>query len=420
MNEIIVVGVNHNTAPVEMREKMALSTDKVKEVVAMLCRFMGPNVVLSTCNRTEIYAIGEDPLEDCQKLVQFLSEYHHLPHGEFTARLYTYIHEEAIRHLFQVASGLDSMIFGEEQILSQVRRALEAAQSNGTLRSPLAHIFRQALRVGKRARTETGISRSAVSVSHACVELAQKVLGNLDNRTVLIVSAGEMGKLTGKIVRDSGASHILVTNRTHERAAALAAQINGQAVPFSSLNQALVAADMVVSATGAPSFILSHDMVAGAIKQRPHRPLILIDIAVPRDIDPEVGKLENVCLYNIDDLQAFSEASLEERKQQGMRVETIIDFEVARALRWWNNLKVMPTIVTLRNRAEAVRQAEMAKTVKKLPDLTAEQQERLEALTKAIVNKMLHMPTLFLKDGDRGHRYLPIIRELFGLEDSLN
>lgn len=417
MNGIIVVGVNHTTAPVEMREKMALSNEKMTEVMSRLNGYLGPNVVLSTCNRTEIYALGEDPLEDSQRLVRFLSDYHHLPKGEFTSRLYTYIHEEAIRHLFRVSCGLDSLVFGEEQILAQVRRALELAQSNGLLKSPLAHIFRHALRVGKRARTETGISHYAVSVSHACVELAQKVVGNLAQCTVLIISAGEMGKLTGRIVRDSGAGRILVANRTYERAAVVAQQLKAQAVPFTELAQALVAADMVVSATGAPSFILSPQMVAEAVKERGQRPLILIDIAVPRDIDPEVGQLEGVCLYNIDDLQAFSQASLEERKREGVSVEAIIDEEVAHALRWWNNLKVMPSIAALRHWGEAVRQVEMAKTLKKLPELTPEQQERLEALTRAIVNKMLHKPTVFLKDGDRGHRYLPLVRELFDLDD---
>lgn len=420
MNSIIVVGVNHTTAPVEMREKMALSTDKMREVTAVLHRYMGPNVVLSTCNRTEIYAVGEDPLKDSQKLLQFLSDYHHMPKGEFTARLYTYVHEEAIRHLFRVASGLDSMILGEEQILAQVRRALEISESNGAMRSPLAHMFRYALRVGKRARTETGISRYAVSVSHACVELAQKVVGNLANSTVLIISAGEMGKLTGKIVRDSGAKRILIINRTYERAVAVAEQLNGEAVPFSSLYRALVEADMVVSATGAPSFILDRNMVAEAVKQRGGRPLILIDIAVPRDIDPEVGKLENVCLYNIDDLQTFSQASLDERKREGLRVDTIIDFEVARAIRWWNNLKVVPTIVALRDQAEAVRSAEVRKTLRKVPELTVEERERLDAMTRAIVKKILHKPTVFLKDENRGHRHITLVEELFGLEGKIH
>lgn len=420
INNIIVVGVNHTTAPIEMREKMALSTDKMKDVLAVLYRYLGPNVVLSTCNRTEIYSVGEDPLKDSQKLVQFLSDYHRMPRGEFTSRIYTHIHEEAIRHLFNVTCGLDSMIFGEEQILTQVRRALEAAESNGTLRSPLAHVFRQALRVGKRARTETGISRFAVSVSHACVELAQKVLGDLSDKQVLIISAGEMGELTGKIVRDSGANNILVTNRTYERAVTLANQINGQAISFSDLTKTLVNADMVVSATGSPNFILSRDSVADVMKQRAGRPIILIDIAMPRDIDPEAGQLENVCLYNIDDLQAFSQANLDERKREGLRVETIVDFEVANALRWWNNLRVKPTIIELRERAEKVRRVELKKTLKKLSDLTPEQQQRLDAMTKAIIKKILHNPTIFLKDEDRGYRYLPVLREFFGLEDGKN
>ncbi|MBI4289634.1 MAG: glutamyl-tRNA reductase [Chloroflexi bacterium] len=416
MNSILVVGVNHTTAPVEMREKMALSTDKMKEVTEALQRYLGPNVVLSTCNRTEIYAVGEEPLKDSQRLLQFLSDYHHLPKWLLTSRLYTHVHEDAIRHLFRVASGLDSMILGEEQILAQVRRALEIAESNGNLRSPLSHIFRYALRVGKRARTETGISRYAVSVSRACVELAQKAVGDLSDRTVLIISAGEMGKLTGNILRDSGASRILIINRTYDRAAALADQLKGRAVPFADLGKALVEADMVVSATGAPTFILDRALVADAMKARSGKPLFLIDIAVPRDIDPKVGKLQNVCLYNIDDLQAFSQASLDERKREGLRVDTIIDFEVAGALRWWNNLKVVPTVVALREQAEAARKAEMKKTLKKMPGLTPEQHERLDAMTKAIVKKMLHKPTVFLKDENKGHRCLPIARELFGLD----
>jgi glutamyl-tRNA reductase len=410
---LLAVGLNHKTAPLEVREKTALTPEAVKGALRCLPRNILGGVILSTCNRCEVYGLGADSSLSPQELEALLGSQSGLERGDFSPYLYVYTQEEAMRHLFRVTAGVDSMVLGEDQIQGQVRQALELALEARSCPRPLSRLFRHALMVGKRARRETLISQQPVSVSHVAVLLARKLLGNLAPCTIIIISAGETGKLTGKIVKGCGAGQVIVTNRTHSRAQALARTLGGQAVPFSELPLALAASDIVISSTGAPGFILSPSMVAEAMAGRPQRPLLLIDIAVPRDIDPGVKEIPGVSLYNIDDLQAISQVGLEERQREVKRVEAIVEEEIVRAKRWWGAQEAVPTIIALREKAEAIRQKEIEKTLKAL-GLPPHGRERMDKLTKAILNKLLH-PTITRLKRDPGLRQAA--QELFGLEE---
>lgn len=410
---ILAAGVDYKTAPVRVRERLAVSGEGLAEALSALRRFVGHGVILSTCNRTEVYAAPEGREEG--RLRQFLSDHWGVPQEELSPYLWIYEQEEAVRHLFGVASGLDSMVLGEEQILGQVRQAMKASQAQGSLGPVLSHLFRSALRVGKRARTETAIARSALSVSSIAVDLARRTLGDLRSTAVLVVSAGEAGALTAKALIQTGAAKVLVASRTYERAEELAGKLGGRAIPFGELPQAVADCDIVISATGSPHFILSPDSVRQAMQERPGRPLLLIDIAVPRDIDPEVRKLDNVFLYNIDDLKQVAEANLQGREKEVVKVEKVIDAEMAEFLSWMNSRAVVPTIAALRSKADSIRERELAKALSKLPGLSEKERATIEALTRAIMNKVLHDPMVRLKG--RSHISSQVVRELFALEE---
>ena len=410
---LLVLGVNHHSAPVEVREKLAFTPKEVKAALGSLPGGVDGAVILSTCNRCEVYALSQDSSLPRDELESFLLHHHHLGREDLTSYLYAYSQEEAMRHLFRVATGVDSMVLGEDQIQGQVRQALDLALVVHSAPRPLSRLFRHALMVVKRARRETGISRYPVSVSHAAVLLVRQLLGDLASRTVLIISAGETGKLTGKIVQESRAGQVLVTNRTFSRAQALAETLGGQALPWAELPRALAEVDIVISSTGAPGFVLKPPQVQEAMAARQGRPLLLIDIAVPRDIDPQVKEIAGVGLYDIDDLQAISRVSLKERQQEAQKVEALVAEEVERARRWWQAQDAVPTIVALKDRAEAIRQQEVGKTLKSL-GLPPHGRERMDALTRAIVNKLLHHPLVHLK---RDPRYQEVVRELFDLQN---
>lgn len=407
---VTCVGLNHRTAPVEERERVAFSPQELPSALASIGGRLGGAVILSTCNRTELYATV--PGEEGPRLIEMLT-------AEKGAQLdpcrfYVLRHEEAIRHLFRVAAGIDSMVLGESQILGQVREAMSAATDAGTLNGVLSRLFHSALSVGKRARSQTRIGRYAVSVSSVAVALARRILGSLDDRTVLIISAGSTGKLAAKALARIGTSRILVTNRTCRRAEELAERIGGYAVPFSRLLEALTEADIVISGTGAESFLIRPEQVKLAMERRQGRPLLLIDIAVPRDIAPSVTEIPGVHLYDIDDLQAQAQAGLRGRQREVRRVEAIVEQEVADFLQWWRSLDVVPVIATLRERAEAIRRRELERTLRRLPNLDGEARERIEAMTKAIVKKMLDRPIARLKDGTDTGLYMEALLDLFG------
>lgn len=418
---IIVVGLSHKTASVDIREKVAFSPNSIEKPLHELVNLDGivEGIIVSTCNRVEIYATTRDIAGGIARIRRFMAEYHHLAHDLLEPHLYSYHGEEAIRHVFRVASSLDSMVVGEPQILGQIKTSYGYAaeyKSSGIILNRFLH---KAFSVAKRVRTETRIASSAVSVSFAAVELARKIFGNLTDKTVLLIGAGEMCELAARHFLTNGAKGVMVTNRTFERAQKLADEFGGEAIPFDELFLHLHKADIVLTSTGAPHAIITPPDLEEVIKRRRMRPMFLIDIAVPRDIDPAVNEMDAVYLYDMDDLQQVVAANLEGRKQEADKAEAIIAEEIIQFYKWVATLEVTPTIVALRNRFEELRKAELERTLAGWKDAPPDAEKRLEALTNAFMNKLLHQPTSVLKKAGQGNRtdlYLDALRALFDLE----
>lgn len=418
--QIGMVGLNYKTAPVEIREVLAVPA---AEMPAALERLNGlavsESVLLSTCNRTEVYAVGHDAQETCAELAQYLAELGGFPNPDgLRPYLYQKVGMDAVVHLFRVACGLDSMVIGETQILGQVRDSYRDSDQAGTVGKVLHQLFEQAIAVGKRAHTETRIGQNAVSVSYAAVELAKKVFRSLDGRRCMAIGAGETAKLTVRHLQASGVREIIIANRTLERARCLAREIDGIAIPMSELPAYLQQVDVVISSTGSANYVLTVPMVAEAVRHRRGRPIFLFDIAVPRDIDPQVAALDGVFLYDIDDLQAVVTANLKERAEEAKLVERIVAEEADKFRTWTASLEVVPTIRQLRDKVEAIRQREVARTFNRLPDLTERERAVIEAMTVSLVNKILNAPTQRLKGmADQGEADLAIetVARLFDL-----
>lgn len=418
----LILGVNHKTAPVEVRERLSVSGERRLEVLQDLASrpVVDEVAVLSTCNRTEIYAMGPDAEAVEQELLSFM----HAQLGQNDCVLEPYLYRrqdlEAVQHLFRVVSGLDSMILGEAQILGQVKEALHAALNANSVGVHLGKVFRQAVEVGKRVRTETGIGQNAVSVSYAAVELARHIFGELSGKSVLIIGAGETGELTARTLAAHGATAILVANRTFERAVELAAQFGGEAFSFEALPECLARTDIVISSTGAPHVILDYELVRQAMRRRHQRPLFLIDIAVPRDIDPRINTLDNVYLYDIDDLQNVVERNLAKREQEVARVENIIAEEIATFSRWWSARQMVPMIRALKTFGEEIQARELQRLFNRLPNLSEHERRLIRASARVIVNRLLHQPVVGLKEaseqGSHGSVYADVMGKLFGLK----
>jgi glutamyl-tRNA reductase len=409
---VTCVGLNHRTAPLPEREKITFSAEELPAALTRLRDELGGAVILSTCNRTELYVTTDGDVAQAERLLAALGACKGTQvHPRLT---YFLAHDEAARHLFRVAAGVDSMVLGESQILGQVRDAMSAATEAGSLNGVLSRLLHSAIRVGKRARSQTNIGRYSVSVSSAAVALAKKTAGSLDERTVLVISAGSTGELAARSLAESGIARILVANRTGQRAAALAAEIGGQAVPFSRLAGALAESDIVISGTGADDFILGPDLVAPAAANRNGTELVLIDIAVPRDVDPAVGQLPGVRLFDIDDIQTASRAGMRGRRREILRVEAHVEDEVDDFMDWWRSLNVIPVIAALRERAEDVRRRELERTLRALPDIDEEQKARIKAMSRAMIKKMLDRPIARLKNGASADTYLDAMWDLFG------
>ncbi len=412
----VVAGISHKVAPVEVRELLAPGAKGLPEALDLLRGHALQGAILSTCNRTEVYAAlpdGGGP----EPLVDFLCSYRDSGRQAIEPYLYTYTGPEAMRHLFRVAASLDSMVLGEAQILGQVRVAADEARAHRATGPHLDRLFRHAVRVGRRARDETAVGRRSASVSSAGVELARQFFGSLEGLSVLVVSAGEAGKLVARALQDVGIARVTVTSRTFERAASLADSLGGEAVPFERLESALAAADIVITASGSPSFIVRPSLVARAMATRAGQPLLLVDIAVPRDVDPTVVRIPGVALYNVDDLQAVTRSSLKQRGQEVGRVEAIVEEELDRFLVWWRAMDATPTIVDIRGQAEAIRRRELSKAIRKLPSLGEADQAVLEAMSRSIVKKLLHRPITSLKERASDPGYLESARRLFRLTD---
>lgn len=414
---IVVVGLNHETAPVAVREALAFPKDELPAALARVREEagLGEAVILSTCNRVEVY--GRAAEESLDAVAAFLARYHAREPGEIAPHLYRLEGEAAVRHAFRVASSLDSMVMGEPQILGQVKDAYEAAEKAGSLGSVLNALRNRSIAAARRARTETAIGRNAVSVSHVAVELARKIFGELRDRSVLLVGAGKMSEVAARQMVRDGARASVLGGRTFERAEQLAAALGGRAAPFESLRGELAKADIVISGTGAPGVVIHRADVEAAQAARRGRPLFLIDIAVPRDVAEDAGKVSGVFLYDLDDVKKVAEANLRERKKEASAAEAIVEEEIREFLEWRRSLDVVPLLVELRRRGDEIRKAEIEKARRRLGPLTPEQESALEAATSAIVNKLLHGPTVQLKQmaGNGQPEHVGFIRKLFGL-----
>jgi len=418
---IIVVGLSHKTASIDIREKVAFASNRMERPLRDLVALpdISEGIIVSTCNRVEIYAATHDMAGGIARLKRFIADYHNIPLDVLEPHLYSHHGEAAIRHLFRVASSLDSMVVGEPQVLGQIKSAYGYAAEFKTSGIILNRFLHKAFSVAKRVRTETKIASSAVSVSFAAVELAKKIFGDLTDKTVMLVGAGEMCELAAKYFLNSGVRGVMVANRTFERAERLAEEFDGRAIRFEDLFDQLHKADIILSSTGATHFIIGAKDVEEVIRRRRQKPMFFIDIAVPRDIDPKVNNVDNVYLYDMDDLQQLVASNLEHRVEEARKAEGIVEEEIGRFYSWLSMLEVTPTIVALRSHFEDIRRTELTKTLANWKELPPEDRKRLEVLTQAITNKLLHTPTNLLKmtgQGGRTDLYVDAVRQLFDLE----
>jgi len=420
---ILSIGLNHTTAPIELRERLAFSEDQVRAALARMdCGHvditskMEEMVVLSTCNRIEIYAASSH--KSFTGLEAFLSDARGVPVDDFHPHLYRYKDVEAVRHLLDVAAGLDSLVLGEPQILGQVTLALELARGIGASGPLLSRLFQAAIHAGKRVRTETAISRNPASVSSLAAGLCERSIRDIKQAQIVILGAGEMAELAVEALRKRGTKKLIVVNRTLERARTLAERWHVEADTFENLERALFRADILIASTGAPHTLIHPQTVKMVMAQRPERPLMLIDIAVPRDIDPEVANIPQVQLHDIDNLNAHLEQSLAERASEVPHVKAILDDEEAKFVGFLTSLDMLPLISDMRQKAETIRQAELDKTLRHLPDLSEAERARIEALTQALVKKLLDAPTNRLRaqaNTPTAPEYASLARTLFGL-----
>jgi len=419
---LILVGVNHKTTPVEIREKLAFTKGKIEESVDRLFNFPDiiEHTILSTCNRVEIYARANCQDSAIKAIKQFICDFHEVSPVELEDHFYSYRNEEAVEHLFRVSSSLDSMILGEAQILGQVKDAYSLAKDLRSTGLVLNQLFEKAFSIAKKVREETGIAERSVSISSAAVELAQKIFDDLENRTVMLVGTGEMAELAAKHLISYGVKTVYVTSRTYDRAANLARTLNGSALDFEAFKNELHRADIVITSTSAPNFIIKKEMVEKAIHERKNKPIFFIDIAVPRDIEPDINDLENIYLYDIDDLHVVVSANMKEREKEAENAMNFISQEVTKFNNWVGTLDAVPTIVEIRKKAENIRMQEIEKTLKKISHLSEDDKKLLRQMSSSMVNKILHKPTIKLKQktqSEDGHVYLKAIRHLFHLDD---
>jgi glutamyl-tRNA reductase len=418
---IVIVGLSHKTAPIDVRERLSFSEAMVPDALRMLMRYDGirESIILSTCNRVEIYSYVQDSAYGEEQIKKFISDYHKLPPENLQHSLYVYADAQGVRHAFRVASSLDSMVVGEPQILGQLKDAFDLALNTKTTSAVLNKLFKKAISVAKRIRTETRIAESAVSISFAAVELSRKIFGSLEGKTVMLLGAGEMAELAARHLQHNGVKSVLVANRTFERAVELASEFNGSAVHFEDFPSEMVMSDIVICSTGAPTHVVKYDMVTKAIKVRRNKPIFLIDISVPRNIEPEVNKIDNVFLYDIDDLKSVVDSNIEGRAKEAEKAEKIITQEVETYLEWEQSLDAVPTIVELREKVENIRRTELDKTLCQLNGITDDQRRAIELMSSAIVNKIVHAPVVVLKQAasdPESSDLLAFARRLFNLD----
>ncbi len=422
MVDIVLIGLNHKTAPVELRECIALTGDGREEALEALRRRseISEVMVVSTCNRVEVLMVAEQGGAAAEAAKQFLVDANRLPRAEFESALYHLNGDEAVRHVFRVAASLDSMMVGEPQILGQIKEAYRSATLKKCTGVILNRLLHRSFFVAKKVRSETGIGDHAVSISYAAIELGRKIFGSLEGKKVLLIGAGEMAELAVEHLIRNRVAQVQVANRTFERGLALAERFHGRALRFEEIVDALEEADIIISSTGAEGFVVARDQVRSVMRQRKNRPLFFIDIAVPRDIDPDINRVTNAYVYDIDDLKEIIEENIEDRQREAMHGERIVDEAVIRFRQWYEGLDVVPTIVALRKKLEGIVKDELDRTLGGLENRPEEEQAAFDRMTQSVVNKMLHDPTVFLKgEGGHGDRplYIDITRKLFKLDE---
>lgn len=414
--QVCVVGVNHQTTPVGIRGKLAIGTDRIQQALFSLSKDVSPGVILSTCNRTEVYVLTVENCTVEPSIINFLNARSNLPQAEILPYIYSYRGEVAARYLFRVASGLDSMIIGEFEILGQVKRALEEAEKTTMVELPLLELFRRAVRVGRRVRIETDISKNAISVSSVAVDLAARGVTDIHQSTVVVIGAGEAGRLVAKATKERGVSQIVVVSRSKKKGTALATMLNGTWTPMENLRQELTTADIVISCSGAPHAILKGGLVEEVMNTRPEHPLVIVDIAVPQDVEPQVRQIKNVFLHDIDELTKLSDSNQKRRQREILTAMKIVDEELVKFVARWQELEVKPVISALVKKAENIRQVQLARTLRKLPELSTEELASLEAMTKSIAQKILCTPIQCLKSNHHQEDFIHMTKELFGLD----
>ncbi|GAB6153522.1 glutamyl-tRNA reductase [Desulfosporosinus burensis] len=417
----VAIGLNHRSAPVEIREKMSFHPSQMKEALKRLKSYPGLEgvLILSTCNRTEIYAATTEVEVGIVSIKKFLASQHGIEEKVFNQYLYVHTLYDAVRHLFRVTSGLDSMVRGETQIIGQVASAYEQANEAAVTNKAINVFFQTALAVGKRIRTETLIDQHPVSISYTAVELAKQQFGELAGKGILIMGAGEMSTLTAKNLVAAGASTVLVSNRSYEKALNLAQEISGRAIRYDDMDQYLEEVDIVISATASKHFVLLPQRIQEVMAKRKERPMLLIDIAVPRDIHPEVGDIPFVTLFDIDDLRGVIDRHHQERELAALNAEKIIDEEMGHFLKWHNSLFVVPTIVALQQKGQKIKELQLERAFERLSGLTSKQEKIVRSMANSIVNHLLHVPITNLKEyasTSQGHLYTEILQNLFDLD----
>ncbi|MHB8881141.1 MAG: glutamyl-tRNA reductase [Thermodesulfovibrionales bacterium] len=416
--KILVQGVNHRSASVDIRERLAFNGEKLEEGLFGLRNL--PDIrevaLLSTCNRVELYACVSNLPAASDAIKNFLAEFHGIKRTEFERALYNLSDAEAVRHIFRVSSSLDSMVLGEPQILGQIKDCFDFALNKKTTGVLLNKLMKKAISTAKRVRTETRIAENAVSISFAAVELAKKIFTNLAGKSFMLLGAGEMAELAARHLLNNGIAGVTVVNRTYDRGCELACEFNGRPVRFEDFLTELVHADIIICSTGAPSYVLNREQMQKVMKERKQKPVFIIDISVPRNIDPEINKIDNVYLYDVDNLQDVVDTNVQGRRAEAEKAEAIISEEVDKFLRWMSALDSVPTIVALRQKAEEIRQEEIGKFLGRFPDMDESTVKAVDYLASAIINKLLHPPTVALKDDSEDRdELIATIKKLYGI-----
>ena len=419
--KIINIGMNHETAPVELRECLATDPENTARALALMrdLECIKEGLFISTCNRVE-FLIATESAKDAEKSVlSLMAKLGNMPKENFSSKLYTNEDRDAVMHIFRVASSIDSMIVGEPQILGQIKEAYAEATRQKTSGVILNRLMHKAFHVAKRVRTETEICEAAVSISYAAVELAKKIFHVLEGKKVLLIGAGEMAELAARHLMAQGVSSMVVVNRTFERAVEVAGLFKGRPVSFDEIGAQILDVDIVVTSTASKEYVVTYDQVKNSLRKRRNRPLFFIDIAVPRDVEPKINDLENVYVYDIDDLKGIIEINMAQRQQAAVKAERIVQEEVGKFKKWLETLAVVPTIVSLRDKADSIIQAELKKSFSALSHLTPDQIETVHTLTRSIVEKMMNDPIVFLKEKagrETLNTYLDVTRKLFNLD----